>query len=326
MDRLLTRRRFGQVAIAGTTIVGLGYLTGNKTLAKSKSNDLYGITADVKTGTLNIKSVKIPSLQGLNETKNENLPNLLGEVLDETKNENLVNLLGEVLDETRNFNKQDAELFNTLEELTGFSSVDGELQLTTSSVDNLSDINKNPKKGKKQNNLKKIGRGNSNTLTITGLDDDEKIRSVEALDKDSLLAIVNKKSVFGSGRIVEISRSRGNLIATRFPLPQTQNFSTLTESPDGTIYASSTDPTGYTNIVRIDLADRKVTKLVQLNFKGKVWNNGLAGLAVSPLGDIIALTSPRYVPENNLYHVNLKTGALTLLLRRFNANKITFLG
>lgn len=309
MNRLLTRRRFGQVVIASTTLAGLAYLGANKSFAKSTTNTLIGVLADVETGTLKIKSVIIPNLKSLN--------------LLDINSINPLNL--QVLDETKNFIETILQLDNDLEELTGLSSVNGDLNLSSSSVSNESGTDKKAKKKQKQNKLKTIGKSNSNTLTITGLDKDEKIRSVEALNQDTLVAIIAKNSVFGSGRIVKISRSKGNLISTGFPLSQTQNFSTLTQSPDGIIYASSNDPTGYTNIVQIDLAAQKVTKLVQLNFKGRVWNNGLAGLAYSPTGELIALAAPRYIAKNNLYKVDIKTGALTLLLGEFNANKIAFL-
>ncbi|WP_341528306.1 hypothetical protein WKK05_02850 [Nostoc sp. UHCC 0302] len=309
MNRLLTRRRFGQVAIAGTTLAGLAYLGADKTLAKSPTKNLFGVLADVETGTIKIQSVNIPDLKSLN--------------LLDLSSKNVLNL--QVLDETKNFIKTILQLDNDLEEFTGLSSFNGELNLSSSSIGKETGTDKKGRKKQKQNKLKTIGKSNSNTLTITGLGQDEKIRSVEALDKDSLVAIVAKSSVFGSSRIVKISRSKGNLISTGFPLPQTHNFSTLTQCPDGTIYASSNDPTGYTNLVQIDLAAQKVTKLVQLNFQNEVWKNGLAGLACSPTGELIALAAPRYVAINNLYKVDIKTGALTLLFEGFNANKIAFL-
>lgn len=300
MERLLTRRRFAQVAIASTTLVGLAYLGANKTFAKSISNNLIGVLVDVETSTLKIKSVIIPKL---NSTNVPSLP---------------------VLDETKNFVETILKLDNDLEELTGLSSVNGDINLSSSTI-GISEPNQKKEKKQKKNKLKTIGKGKSNILMITELNSNEKIIGLEAIDNESLVAIVAQNSIFGSGRIVKISRSKGNLISTGFSLPETENFSTLTQGPDGIIYASSNEPTGYTNIVQIDLEAQKVIKLAQLNFQGQVWNNGLAGLACSPEGELIALSAPRYVTKNNLYKVDIKTGALTLLVNGFHANKITFL-
>lgn len=58
MKRILTRRRFGCLAIAGTAVAGLGYLT-NKTLAETPALVLYGARPDSQAGVIVLQSLDV---------------------------------------------------------------------------------------------------------------------------------------------------------------------------------------------------------------------------------------------------------------------------
>ena len=291
MNLILTRRRFGQLAIASGAAAGLAYFA-DKTLAEQPTTTLVGVLADVESGRLILKSVDLGNLAA-------------------------------IADVSDSFDKKENELETNVEQLADLTSDDDELYLSSNSPSVKTD--KKANKEIKRNQLRQIGRGNSKKLTLTGLANGERIKGLEILSDKSLLAIVGQNNVFGANRIVRISREKGDIVSSEFNLPSDRNFFTLTQDPGGTIYTSSTRPTGYTSIERIDLGARQAIELAQLNFNGSVWNNGLAGLACSSAGELFALTAPRYVTRNNLYKVNLSNGGLSLLIPGFNANKITFL-
>lgn len=121
--------------------------------------------------------------------------------------------------------------------------------------------------------------------------------------------------------------------STQLGLPQllpNQRLSNLTQSPDGTIYATRCDAEGVTLLVKLDLANKsqitgrgKIIRLVDLNFNNKPLENDLASLAFSSAGQLFALADPNNEKTNSLFTVNVKTGELTFL-RKFAVDKITF--
>lgn len=292
MELRLTRRRFGQLAIASSAVAGLAFFA-DKTLAKKEPTTRL-IGAKVKEGRLTFKAVDI-------------------------------NNLAVITDITGDFDEKEKDLDTTVERILDLTSDDEDL-IVISDSPAAKEGKKADKNTKRQSQFREIsskGKSSSRKQPVIGLADNETLWSIE-VDGNSLLTIVRRKDAFGSNRIARVNRNRGEITASEFNLPGDQNFATLTQCPSGTIYASTTDSRGYTSIVRIDVGARQAVQLVQLNFNGNVWNNGLSGLACSPSGQLIALTAPRYQPVNNLYTVDLSTGALSLLVPRFDANRITF--
>lgn len=112
-------------------------------------------------------------------------------------------------------------------------------------------------------------------------------------------------------------------------LPANQRLSNLAQSPDGTIYATSSGTEGVL-LVQVDLANKsritgrgKIIGLVVLSFNNKPLENDLASLAFSSSGQLFALADPNYEGTNSLFVVDIKTGGMTLL-RKFAVDKIAF--
>lgn len=225
---------------------------------------------------------------------------------------------GQVLDQTNALvSNQSTPVLEPRQRLTGLSYLsDGTLILSSNCT--TTEGNK-----PKCSTIKFLKGNSSKKLTVSGLAPDQTVESFVVTNDGSLLALVCKSNGAPPYRLANIDRNTGQISFLNITLPEYQRFGTLAPCRDGKIYATSIGRLGETSLVKLDLKQGALSNLAQLNFSGKVWDNGLRSLACSPAGQLFALGAPRYETTNSLYVVEPLTGAMTLL-REFEVNNITF--
>jgi hypothetical protein len=307
MGYKITRRRFGQLAIASTTVAGLSYFT-SKTLAQTPSLAIVGVrpssptSADTAATDVGIASIDT----GEATTSPSNSQQLVVQSLD----------LGstQVQDLTAQSvqNGATATVEND-EEITGFTYLaDGTLVTAVTPV-------RTGRRGSSPTRLKFLGNSRSE-LTISGLNRQEELGSLLGTTDGKLLGIIMKKNGARPMRLVEVNLTNGN-ISERFSLPEDQWFSNLAQCPDGKIYTNSADTSGAIYLVQLDLGQGRPINQVQLRFNNTAWNSNLASLVCSSAGQLLGFGAPRYVQPNSVYTIDASSGALTKL-SDFDVSKI----
>ncbi|PSB29497.1 hypothetical protein [Chlorogloea sp. CCALA 695] len=151
---------------------------------------------------------------------------------------------------------------------------------------------------------------------------------------DQILGVISLAEGGPPFELAFINPTSGQVDASnQLGLPQilpNQRLSNLTQSPDGTIYATRCDAEGVPLLVKLDLANKsqitgkgKIIRLVNLSFNNKPLENDLVSLAFSSAGQLFALADPNNEKTNSLFIVDVKTGELKFL-RKFAVDKITF--
>lgn len=100
-------------------------------------------------------------------------------------------------------------------------------------------------------------------------------------------------------------------------------FGNLTQCPDGKIYATCLAQQWDTHIAQVDVATQTVALLRGLTLKGKSVPRDLADLACSSSNRLYALADPDYSGTNDLFAVDLTTGAMTLI-QEFDVDRMIF--
>lgn len=286
MKLKLTRRQFGKLAIATTTTAAIAYL-GNKTLAQTPEVSILGALAAARSSTPG--GVLLRSLNVvLNQVETLPTPEIQNGL-------------------------------QTGEKLTGFTSLpDGTLILAISPV-------RASKKEENPTRLVFVGTS-PKSLNVSGLKKGERLESLLAANDGSLLALRIKKNGRPPSDLVSVDPSTGAIsLVDKIKLPQTERFTQLAQSPNGTLYTIAVGRQGQTSLVQLDLGKGKPITLAQLKIDGTVWNSGLNDLVsspASPADQLFALGAPRYQRPYNLYTVDVNTGAMTLV-REFDVTKIT---
>lgn len=204
------------------------------------------------------------------------------------------------------------------EKLTVFTSLaDGTFILAISPI----------RTGKKENEpprLVFIGGSSANkTLNVSGLTNQVTFESLLGTNDGSLYGLVLKKNFVPPVELVSINKTTGEIsLINKIQLPETYRFSNLTQCLNGTIYTNTVGDLGETSLVQLDPGQGKAIPLAQLKFNNQVWDSGLSDLVCSPAGQLFALGTSRYGLTNNLYTVNPKDGAMTLL-REWDVKNIT---
>lgn len=339
-NRALTRRRFGQLTIASSTLVMLGYFT-TRTLAQTKASGtvLVGVlpaypndTSQPKIDTNNNSQLIDPTDSGDGTeafTATATATPTVGRTATvKPGRELVVNRLdfdtdlvtGTLTQGTTSTGIILAGNTNTLlpyEQISGLASLsDNRLVLAT-----------NPINVEKKDNPTRITviQGNSvKTLEVSGLKKQDRVESLAEANNNQLLGLVVKSSGKGDARLVAIDINTGQIDYTeKVKLPGNQRFSTLTQCSDGTMYTTSVAKSGETTLVRLDINQKKPVALAQLNLNGKPWVSGLKSLACSSANQLFALGSGRYETVTSLFLVDPRTGKMTRL-REFQAVRIAF--
>jgi hypothetical protein len=311
MNYKLSRRRFGQLAIAGTVASGISYLA-NKASAQ---------TSSVNINIIGVSSGPIIS----DETAS---PEVNTTELDSTAPDNLstasipIGLVVQSLNTGRNnlqtlpISGLTKALLETNEAITGFTSLkDGTLVVAITPVS----------ARKKEATPTRITLLSTpiKTLLISGLKKNEQLGSVLGTNDGRLIGLVGKKNGTPPIKLVAIDLQTGEIsLIDKFKLPQNERVSNLAECPDGKLYTVLLGTDGDTTLVQLDPERKKPVILAQLKINGEAWNNGLESLLCSATGQLIAFGAMRYTSPNASYIVDRESGNMTRI-QNFDATKIT---
>lgn len=348
-NKKFSRRRFGQLTIASSTLAGLGYFA-KRTLAQTSAGTpvvaetgtlttvLSGVlpaypnsTSQPQAGTDNSSLLINPTDSGDGTeafTATASATSTVGSTaVVKPAPELVVNSLNLATDLTSSSQAKptaigislngDVNSLQPYKQVSGLASLSGgKLVIATNPID----------VSKKDNPTRiTVTQGSSvKTLDISGLKKQDRLESLAGTNSGQLFGLVVKSNGKGDARLVAIDINTGQIDYTeKVKLPGDQRFSTLTQCSDGTLYTTSVAPSGLTNLVQLDLNQKKPVSLAQLSLDGNPWTSGLKSLACSGAGQIYALGSGRYEIINYLFLIDAKTGNMTRL-REFPAVKVTF--
>jgi hypothetical protein len=303
MNSKLSRRQFGQLAIAGTVVSGLSYLT-NKALAQTPSlnpslNNIVGITSG---SIITTDKAVIPEV---NTTE-----------LDSTAPNNVstdIKPVGLVLQSLTTGNSQVLANSTPLAEpgeilnISGFTSLsDGTLVVATTPV-TISRKLATPTR------ITFLGTP-IKTLIVSGLKQNQQLGSLLGTNDGRLIGLVGKKNGTPPILLVDINLQTGEISSiNKIKFPNDERVSNLAECPDGKLYTSLVGFHGDTTLVQLDSNQKKPIRLAQLKVDGKEWNNGLQSLVCSATGQLLAFGAMRYETPNAVYSVDKNSGNMTRL-------------
>ncbi len=298
MNHKLTRRRFGQLAIAGTAATGLAYFA-NKTFAQTPSLVVIGadgrITSTDNAATTEVNSSEVDTPVADSTGAASTTHSVVVQSLNVTTGE-----IQTVL--------QTPAILQSHEQFTGLTYLsNGTLVLAITPVST-------SKKGGNPTRLTILGTSPT-TVTVTGLKKQEKLESLVGTNQGGLLGLVVKKNGTPPVKLVDIDVQTGKINFTeKVKLPGNERFANLVQCPDGKLYTSTVSKQGETSLVQLELGKKKAISKVQLRFNDSTWNNGLQSLVCSLGGQLLALGALRYESPNYLHIVNPSTGAMTRLI------------
>jgi hypothetical protein len=152
----------------------------------------------------------------------------------------------------------------------------------------------------------------SQTISVSGLKVDEALDSLLLLKSGSLIGLVTKKDGTGPAKIVDVDPKTGKVSFTnRISLPEDRRFSCLAEAADGTLYTSVFRANATTELLKLDLAQKKVTVVAKLTIDDMQWYHGIQSLIFTPAGQLVALANLEYRLPNSVYNIQLDTGVMT---------------
>jgi hypothetical protein len=340
-DRKLTRRRFGQLTIATSTVLGVGYFA---TRATAQTNTLTTVLIGVLPA--------YPNAPNQPEIVTDN-GNDSGQLIDVTDSGDgteaftatatanytvgstaIAKPARELVVNSLDLNADLSTVGNSELRSTGISLEENASLQPYKQVSGLASLSggilaiaTNPIDVQKKNNPTRITvtQGSSvKTLEVLGLKKQDMLESLTGTNNDQLFGLVVKSNGKGDARLVEIDINTGQIDYTeKVKLPGNERFSTLSQCSDGTMYTTSVAQSGLTTLVQLDLNQKKPIALAKLSLDGNPWISGLRSLACSDAGQIFALGGGRYEILNSLLLVDAKTGNISRL-REFQAVSIAF--
>jgi hypothetical protein len=292
----LTRRQFGQLAIASTTTAAVG-LVISKTLAQSSTGTvILGIRngiSDNDTDT-NLDSNTTDIADGSQITDPSTLQPIVVESLNVSTQE-----IKTVL--------TTAPILETCERLSGFASINGKLIAAATYTCTTK---------KKDTKVRLINLTSLETVNISGLKNNEEVYQLLRFADGSLGALVGKEKGKGSSRIVTIDLNTGQ-ITNRSKIPEQKRVTVVAECPDGVYYGIDTGKAGETSLSQIDKGESK-----KLTYQGAAFNNGSDGLVCTSSNELFTLIGFRYQSPKYLNKINKDTGE-TERITGFDVAKIT---
>jgi hypothetical protein len=284
MNLKLTRRQFGQVAIATTVVAAVGTLV-SKTLAQTPSSEVLGLVVG-STSTDDLATPEIESIDNTDETTSK-------VAVVSTSQPLVVHSLnrGSIL--------TSAPILEFGEQITGFAVLKNGTHVvsTITTTDNKAD---------QPTRLLVLG-ASPKTLTLSGLKKQETIIDLFTRKNGSLGALVGKRNGTPPMSIVSINAQTGQ-ITDEDKLSGNVRVTTVAECPDGNLYGISVDRKGQTSLVQINKGKDQTTPLT---FNGQPWNSGFSGLACSSSNELFALGARRYESPKYLHTINKITGVIT---------------
>lgn len=297
MELKLTRRQFGQMALAGTTVAAVG-VAFSKTLAQDSNTVLFGVQ----------------SIVGDNSTST-NLNSNTTDLANGGATTGLVpSTLQAIVVDSFNVGTQEirtvlttAPILQPCEQLTSFVSLDGRLVVAVT--------NTCPTK-KKDQGVRLLFLDSLDTVTVE-LKNNEIIRTLLRLADGSLAGLIGKRNGKPPFRLATINPATGK-VTDRIKLREAKRVTAITQCPNGTFYAIETDPKGVASLFRIDQEQS-----IRLSFRGSPWTNGFSGLVCSSSNQLFALGALRYESPKYLHTINLSTGEMNRIENGFDVNTIT---
>ncbi|MEH2063325.1 MAG: hypothetical protein V7K50_13860 [Nostoc sp.] len=306
MSYKLSRRKFGQLVLAGSVVSGLSYVT-NKALGQTPSLNIVGIGSS-SIITTDQKVIPEGNTTEFNSTASKSVPRdikPLGLVL-----QSLMTGKAQVLVD------KSTPLVEPNEILSGFTSLsDGTLVVAITPL-SISRREATPTR------ITFLGTP-VKTLIVSGLKENQQLGSLLGTNDGRLIALVGNKNGTPPIRLVDINLQTGEISSiSKVKFPNDERVSNLAECPDGKLYTSLLGFDGDTTLVQLDSNQKKPIRLAQLKFDGKAWNNGLQSLVCSATGQLLAFGAMRYESPNAVYSVDKNSGNMTRL-QDFDTAQIT---
>ncbi|PHM09103.1 hypothetical protein [Nostoc sp. 'Peltigera malacea cyanobiont' DB3992] len=289
MNYKVSRRRFGQLALAGTVVSGLSYLT-KKALAETPSLNIVGIGSSPLINTdqtviTEVNTTELVENTALNSVSTDIKP--VGLVL-----QSLMTGKAQVLTD------KSTPLLEPNEILSGFTSLsDGTLVVAITPVA-ISRRQATPTR------ITFLGTP-VKTLIVSGLKPNQQLGSLLGTNDGRLIGLVGKKNGTPPIRLVDINLQTGEISSiSKVKFLEDERVSNLAECPDGILYTSIVGAYGETTLVQLDPNQKKPIRLGQLKVNGQAWNNGLQSLVCSTTGQLLAFGAMRYETPNAVFIVD----------------------
>ncbi|MEH1967156.1 hypothetical protein [Nostoc sp.] len=306
MSYKLSRRKFGQLALAGTVVSGLSYLT-NRALAETPSLNIVGIgsTPIITTDQTTIPEVNTTELDSTAPDNVSTDIKPVGLVL-----QSLITGKAQVLAD------KSTPLLEPNEIVSGFTSLsDGTLVVAITPITT-------SRRQATPTRITFLGTP-VKTLIVSGLKQNQQLGSLLGTNDGRLIGLVGKKNGTPPIRLVDIDLQTGEISSiSKVKFPNDERVSNLAECPDGKLYTSLVGLNGDTTLVQLDSNQKKPIRLGQLKVNGQAWNNGLQSLVCSATGQLLAFGAMRYETPNAVYSVDKNSGNMTRL-QDFDTTQIT---
>lgn len=304
MNQRITRRKFGQLVLAGTAVAGITSFASRiaaQTVPTLSSSMLVGVSVNRLASSATTLTNQVV-VQTLDLTTNQ---------VQSQTNISVQSLA------TNQFEGLPEETLLPYRQLGGLTIATDGTRIQSS----------NPVGGSQQANPSRLTFTNmdssSRTINVSGLDPRDALWSVLATNDGSLIGLVGKKNGSLPYRLANINIQTGQLNFIDFTLPPNEWFNNLTQCENGNIYTVSAGFGGGATVVQLDLKQRELIRLPQLSLDGVDWSTGLNSLACAD-DKVYAFGNPnKYDPRRALYTVDLSTGFLTKQID-LDYDKITF--
>lgn len=315
--RKLTRRQFGQIAIAGSTAAAIAALT-NRTLAQTPQLRIIGVRPSSITNNTNAAERTFAATNDVPSTDEAGTAPSRPTTPSTSRRLELVTLdisSKHVQTQTMTQPSQDGTTVSLQsgEEITGFAVLNDGTMVVAITPISTSDRGRNP--------TRLVRMGTSQAVTVSGLSSQELLDSLLVLNDGSLIGLVGQKSGTPPNRIVNINPQTGQ-ISDRFYFSRDRRFSNLAQCSNGIIYTTTVAQDGTTSLVTLNLGQNQVTTGAQLRLDNRAWNNGLQSLTCSSAGQLFALGVLWHETTQYLYTVDVSTGNMTRL-QNFGVAEIT---
>jgi hypothetical protein len=292
MNIKLTRRQFGQAAIASTAAVALGTLA-SKTLAQTPSSTILGVRAGSITSSNDSDITEIDSTDTTDEiTSIETVTSISQSI--EVLSYNIANREVKTILTTE-------PILESSEQLSGFASLDDGTLIVAATITDTS---------KKAESTRLIILDEvPRIVTVSGVKKQQRILSLLRLN-GSLAGILGKRNGRPPISIVSIDPETGEISDKGNKLRGNQRVTTVAQCPDGNLYGILYDERkGETQLELI--VDKGKRQTTPLSFKNQIWNSGFNSLVCSPSNQLFALGALRYESPNYLHTIDKNTGEIT---------------
>jgi hypothetical protein len=303
MKLKLTRRQFGQLAVAGTAAATVGFFA-NKTVGQQPPNS-------------KILGARVGSIS--DDDTDTNLESNTTDLADGSATADIVpSSLETIVVESFDVGTQEVTTVLTTaptleagEQISGFAALSGGILVVATTILNA--------KNKGNTYLITLGASGASPTRrlVTGLKKQETLLSLFTRKDGSLGGVVGKINGTPPMSIVSINPQTA-AITGEDKLSGNLRVNTVAECPDATLYGIVTNNKGETSLVQIDKGKDQTTPL---RFEGQLWNNGFNSLVCSSSNELFALGARRYEAPLFLHSINKNTGVITRI-RDFNVAKI----